>query len=86
MVAVPATIAFARVGRLEDARHQLEVARKVAVRWEGPAWPAAVDEAAAAVARAEGDETAAVALLDQAARGFDAASQPLDAERCREAR
>jgi hypothetical protein len=85
MVAVPATIAFARVGRLEDAREQLEVARKVAARWEGPAWPAAVDEAAAALARADGDEAGAVALLDRAARGFDAAGQPLDAERCREA-
>jgi tetratricopeptide (TPR) repeat protein len=85
MVAVPATVAYAGVGRLADAHVQLEVAERVARRWDGPAWPAAVDEASAAVARAEGREDDARALLDRAVRGFEEAGQPLDAERCREA-
>jgi DNA-binding winged helix-turn-helix (wHTH) protein/tetratricopeptide (TPR) repeat protein len=85
MVAVPAAIAYAGAGRLEDARAQLAVAERVAVRWDGVAWVAAVDEAAAVVARAEGREAEAAALLERAARGFDEAGQPLDAARCREA-
>jgi hypothetical protein len=35
------------------------------------------------VAGARGDEAAAAALLDEAARGFEVAGQPLDAARCR---
>lgn len=85
MVAVPAAVAFAGVGRLGDAHAQLEVAERVAQRWDGPAWPAAVDEARALVARAEGHEDEAIALLERATRGFEEAGQPLDAARCREA-
>ncbi|MFP5255834.1 MAG: winged helix-turn-helix domain-containing protein [Acidimicrobiia bacterium] len=85
MVAVPASQAYAAVGRLDEARAQLEVAVRVATRWPGPAWPAAVAEAEAVLARAEGREDDARALLRRAARGFDEAHQPLDAARCREA-
>ena len=85
MVAVPATIAYAAAGRLDDARAQLDVAQRFAARWPGPAWPAAATEAAAVVARAEGREHDAVALFGRAASGFDLAAQPLDAARCREA-
>lgn len=85
MLAVPAAQAFAGVGRFDDARAQLEVANRVAVRWEGPAWPAAVAEADAVLARAEGREDDADRLFRRAAREFEAAGQVLDAARCREA-
>jgi hypothetical protein len=85
MVAAPAAVAYAAVGRLDDARAQLAAARRTAARWDGPAWPAAVDEAEAMLARAEGRDDEAVALLDRAARAFDQAALPLEAARCREA-
>jgi DNA-binding winged helix-turn-helix (wHTH) protein/tetratricopeptide (TPR) repeat protein len=85
MVAVPATVALAQVGRLDEARRQLAEAARCAERWQGEAWGAAVDEAAAAVAEHEGDPDRARALLERAAAGFAAAGQPLDEARCREA-
>jgi DNA-binding winged helix-turn-helix (wHTH) protein/tetratricopeptide (TPR) repeat protein len=85
MVSVPAAIALAEVGRLDDARRHLDDAAQCAARWDGPAWAAAVDEAAAVVARCSGDPHAARALLERALVGFEAAGQPLDAGRCREA-
>jgi len=85
MVSVPAAIALAEVGRLDDARRHLDEAAQCAARWDGPAWSAAVDEAAAVVARCAGDPDAARALLERALVGFQAAGQPLDAGRCREA-
>lgn len=85
MVAVPAAVALAEVGRLDDARRQLDDAARCAIRWDGPAWSAAVDEAAAVVARCEGDDERARALLERAVAGFEAAGQPLDVARCREA-
>jgi tetratricopeptide (TPR) repeat protein len=85
MVAVPAAVAYATVGRLDDAQAQLVVAERVAQRWDGPAWPAAVDEAKASLAQAEGRDADARALLERAVRGFEEAGQPLDAARCREA-
>jgi tetratricopeptide (TPR) repeat protein len=84
MVAVPAAKAFATAGRFEDARVQLELAARFAARWEGPAWPAAVTEAEAVLAQAEGRDEDARALLRRAAVGFEDAGQPLDAARCRE--
>ena len=85
MVAVPAAVAYAAVGRTDDAREQLAAARRTAARWEGPAWPAAVDEAEAMLARAEGRDDDAVALLERAARAFDQVNLPVEAARCREA-
>lgn len=85
MLAVPAAVAFAEGGLLDAARTQLEVAATSAAHWEGPAWPAAVEEVRAVLARAEGDEAAATEHFTAAALGFDRAHQPLDAARCREA-
>lgn len=85
MVAVPAAAALAAVGRLDEAHAELEVADQCAARWDGPAWRAAVDEARAMVTRVEGDEPRARLLLTRALAGFEAAGQPLDVSRCREA-
>ncbi|HEX6148525.1 ATP-binding protein [Nocardioides sp.] len=83
MLAVPAAIACADVGDLEDAQRYLSIARKSAARWEGTAWQAAVTEAEAHLARADGDESRAVGLAEQAAVLFDTAGHLTDAERCR---
>jgi hypothetical protein len=83
MYAVPATIACADVGDLDDARSHHAVAERSARLWHGTAWQAATLEARAHLAAAEGDSDAASALLDQAALEFTGAGQPLDAARCR---
>ena len=83
MLAVPAVIACADVGDVERARHHLQVAEKSARLWEGTSWQAALLEARAHLADAEGDTTAAGGLLVDAAALFEAAGQPLDAARCR---
>lgn len=48
----------------------------------GTAWQAAMREARAHLARAQGDDELARTLLEAVGRGFIAAGQPLDAERC----
>ena len=53
--------------------------------WEGAAWPAALLEARAHLASAEGRDDEAVALTGQAAAMFRAAGHVLDAHRCEEA-
>jgi len=83
MFSVPATIACARCGDLEHAERHLAAAMRSAVLWAGTSWEAGVAEAKAAVALASGDVDGAVAVLDDAATGFERAGQPLDAERCR---
>ncbi len=85
MVAVPAAVACAEGGRLDEARRHLAVAVMSASRWEGTAWQGSVTEAKACLARMEGDPAGADRLLAQAARLFDEAGQVLDAARCREA-
>lgn len=85
MFAVPATIACAGVGDLDEARRRLAQSEVLAQRWDGGAWTAAVTEARAHVVIAEGDLGAGSRLLEQAAAMFEAAGQPLDARRCREA-
>jgi len=82
---VPLAIAFAGVGALDPARRHLEVAERSARRWVGDSRPAAVTEARAWVTAAEGDRTRAAELFAEAARRFEAARQPLDVARCREA-
>lgn len=127
MIAVPAAIACAEGGRLDEARLWLAQAEISATRWHGTAWQGAVREARAHVTLAGGaadagpgpasgstaeadggspddeargllpeaaGETGAAAagsaeedarrLLLEAAGLFDAAGQPLDAQRCRE--
>jgi ATP/maltotriose-dependent transcriptional regulator MalT len=86
MFAVPATVACAEVGRLDDARRLLATADASAAMWQGTSWQAATTEAKAHVARAEGRLEAADDLLLQAESLFAIAGQPLDRERCREAR
>jgi hypothetical protein len=82
MLAVPAAIACAEVGDLADAHRHLARAEASAVHWEGSAWDAAVLEARAHLARAEGHPEESVALAARAVDLFQAAGQPLDAVRC----
>jgi DNA-binding SARP family transcriptional activator/tetratricopeptide (TPR) repeat protein len=82
MLAVPATIACARVGDLAEARRHLATAEDSAARWEGTAWTAATLEARAHVIAAEGDGRKAADLSTRAALLFRQAGQPLDAARC----
>ena len=85
MLAVPATIACAQVGDLEHAHRHLAAAERSAAVWEGTSWQAALLEARAHVAVAEGDAAIARTLRTDAASLFDAAGQPRDAARLREA-
>ncbi len=80
---VAAAIAAARTDDLDRARSYLARAEQVSAHWTGGAWHAAVLEARAAVASAEGEADAATRFLEQAAEAFDRAGQRLDAERCR---
>lgn len=85
MIEIPATVACAAAGRVDEARAHLERAERSAAFWEGTAWPGAVAEATAAIARAEGRDEQADGLLADGADLFERAGQPLDAARCREA-
>jgi tetratricopeptide (TPR) repeat protein len=84
MLSVPAAIACARSGDLAHARHHLDIAERSVQRWDGTAWEAAVTEARAYVALAEGEATIANELLSLATRDFYRFGQPLDAQRCSE--
>ena len=82
MLAVPAAIACADVGDLETARRHLSVAEaSVARRWQGSAWEAALLEARAHLARAEGREEEVPALVAGSTRLFSAAGHAHDAVR-----
>jgi DNA-binding winged helix-turn-helix (wHTH) protein/tetratricopeptide (TPR) repeat protein len=85
MIAVPAAIACAEGGRLDQARSWLAQAEASAALWQGTAWQGAVCEARAHLSRAAGEPAEARRLLAEAAALFDTAGQPLDAHRCREA-
>jgi hypothetical protein len=85
MFEVPASRACAEVGDLADARAHLAAAEESAARWEGTGWPAAVLEARASIADAEGDAAGAAGMRVQASALYEAAGQVLDAERCRAA-
>jgi tetratricopeptide (TPR) repeat protein len=87
MIAVPAAIACAEGGRLDEAHRWLVQADRSAGNWHGTAWQGAAREARAHVTMASGEpgaEDDARRLLGEAAGLFDAAGQPLDAQRCRE--
>jgi tetratricopeptide (TPR) repeat protein len=86
MFAVPAAIACATVGDLDAAREQIEVGALSTEKWPRTAWTAALNEARAHVALAEGDPEKGVGLLDEAVAGFEIAGQPIDAARCRRTR
>ena len=83
MFAVPAAIACADVGDLDAARQYVGVAADSAERWAGTAWTAALQEARAHLAQAEGRPVEAASLLAEAAAGFEDAGQPRDVARCR---
>jgi hypothetical protein len=83
MLAVPAAIACADTGDIEQAKTYLAAAEQSAELWQGTAWQAAILEARAHLASAEGDRALADRLLADAAAIFDDAGQPLDAARCR---
>ena len=85
MLAVPSAIACAQVGDVAEARRHVEIAEESAPLWSGTAWQAAVLEARAHLARAEGRSGEFVPGLVEAARLFTVAGQPLDAARCRQA-
>lgn len=82
MIAVPSSIACSRVGDVEDAKHHLAMAEKSAMGWQGSAWPAAIAEARAYLAKAEGHHDQASELFSEAAELFIRAGQPLDSKRC----
>ena len=82
MLAVPAVIACADVGDVDDAHRHLAIAERSSQGWEGTSWQGAILEARAHLAQAEGNQELAAALLDGAARLFAQAGQPLDAARC----
>jgi DNA-binding SARP family transcriptional activator/tetratricopeptide (TPR) repeat protein len=85
MFAVPASIACADVGDLDEARRRLAQAEALATRWNVGAWTAAVTEARAHLVVAQGDPLEGERLFQSAAELFEAAGQPLDARRCRQA-
>jgi DNA-binding SARP family transcriptional activator len=82
MLAVPAAIACADAGDLDDARNHLAIAERSAALWKGSAWQASMAEARAHLHRAEGDAETARRRLREAAELFAAAGQPLDVVRC----
>ena len=83
MLALPAAMACADGGDLDDAQAHLAAAERSAALWEGTAWQAAIVEARAHLAAARGAAGEASRLLTEAAGIFDGAGQPLDAARCR---
>jgi hypothetical protein len=82
MLAVPATIACARVGDLDNARRLFTMAEQSAVMWQGTSWEGGMAEAHAAIEVASGEPELARKWMEAAAERFQRAGQPLDAERC----
>lgn len=82
MLAVPAATACARVGDLEDAHRFLAMAARSVSLWGESSWHAAVVEAQATVALAEGDAERFRTLSREAADAYVAVGHDLDASRC----
>ena len=82
MLAVPAATACARVGDLEDAHRFLASASRSVSLWGESSWQAAVIEAQATVALAEGDAERYRWLSREAADAYSAVGHTGDAARC----
>jgi DNA-binding SARP family transcriptional activator/tetratricopeptide (TPR) repeat protein len=82
MLAVPAATACARVGDIEDAHRFLAAAERSVSHWGESSWQAAVLEARAAVALAEGDAEKYRRLSLEAADAYAAVGHAADAARC----
>ena len=82
MLAVPAATACARVGDLEDAHRFLASASRSVSHWGESSWQAAVVEAQATVALAEGDAERYRRLSREAADAYAAVGHAADAARC----
>ena len=85
MFAVPAATACARVGDIEDAHRHLAAAARSVSHWGESSWQAAVLEAEATVALADGDAEAYARLSRRAADAYSAVGHEADAARCRAA-
>jgi len=82
MLAVPAATACARVGDVEDAHRFLAAASRSVSLWGESSWRAAVVEAQATVALAEGDAERYRKLSREAADAYSAVGHAADAARC----
>lgn len=82
MLAVPAATACARVGDLEAAHRFLAMASRSVSMWGESSWRAAVVEAQATVALAEGDRERYRRLSREAADAYSAVGHAADAARC----
>jgi tetratricopeptide (TPR) repeat protein len=82
MLAVPAATACARVGDLADAHRWLTAAARSVAHWGESSWRAAVLEAQATVALAEGDPEGYRRLSRDAADAYSAVGHSGDAARC----
>jgi hypothetical protein len=83
MLVVPAARGLAAAQRPDDARRWLAQVEAVEARWTGTSWEAALLEARAAIAGAEGRPVEQERLYDAAAALFDSSDQPFEAARCR---
>ena len=82
MLDLPAARAYADAGDVEAARRHLAAAEPAAARWKSTGWDAAVLEARAHLAAADGDGEAAAGMRQRAAEMFTVVGQVLDARRC----
>jgi hypothetical protein len=78
-------VAFARVGRVDEATQALDHAERVAGMWQGGPWTAALWEARADFRGAQGDGRQAAALFREAADLFAKSGHRLAEARCRTA-
>ena len=83
MLAVPAAHACADAGDMAAAERHLRDAENSVGLWEGTAWQASILEVKGHFAVVRGEDADAERLMRSAAELFEAAGQPLDAQRCR---
>lgn len=83
MLDLPAARAYADAGDVAAAQRHLAAAEPAAARWNSTGWDAAVLEARAHLAAADGDGEAAAGMRQRAAEMFMLVGQELDAQRCR---